>query len=160
VASKALKTEKLVRDTTGEFRKVPISKTLRDVMQSPDKEAWLQAMQNEIDSHAPFDGAFIVADDKSITGGAIMLGGCMLDPACLRQHLAAPDAHTSEVHATSTVQHRCAPRRGLLQEMLVPQPHPTPLYLDSASTIFAGNDKDGITHLDGVSSGWRRPVYV
>jgi hypothetical protein len=51
VASKALKTEKLVRDTTGEFRKVPIPKTLRDVMQSPDKEAWLQAMQNEIDSH-------------------------------------------------------------------------------------------------------------
>ena len=90
-----------------------------------------------------------------------MLGGCMLDPA-------APDAHTSEVHATSTLQHRCAPHRGLLQEVLVPQPHPTPLYLDSASTIFAGNDKDGITHLDivtvhipeydSVANGFTKPL--
>eukprot|EP00966_Prymnesium_polylepis_P095592 2214777-Prymnesium_polylepis.1 len=34
-----------------------------------------------------------------------MLGGCVLDPLCLCQHLAAPDAHTSEVHAAST---RCS----------------------------------------------------
>ena len=123
--------------------------------------------------------------NKSITGGAIMLGGCVLDPMCLRQHLAAPDAHTSEVHAASTVQHRIVPHRGLLQEMSIPQPHPTPLNLDSASTIFAGNDtgsvrrsvwtlrrvdvlKDGIQHLDvatvhipendNVADGFTKPL--
>ena len=103
--------------------------------------------------------------NKSITGGCIMLGGCILDAMCLRQHLAAPDAHTAEVHAASTVQHRIAPLRGVLQEALIPQPHATPIYLDSSSTIFAGNDsgsvrrsvwtlrrvdvlKDGILHAD------------
>eukprot|EP00966_Prymnesium_polylepis_P200408 4644196-Prymnesium_polylepis.1 len=83
--------------------------------------------------------------NKSITGGGIMLGGCILDPMSQRQHLAAaPDAHTGEMHAASTVQHKLAPHRGLLQELVIPQPHPAPLWLDSATTIFAGNDSGSV----------------
>ena len=117
--------------------------------------------------------------------GACMLGGCVLDPSCLRQHLAAPDAHTTEVHAASTVQHRVTPVRGALQELMIPQPFSTPLYLDSASTIFSSNDtgsvrrsvwtlrrvdvlKDAISHgdivtvhvpeCDNVADGFTKPL--
>ena len=57
----------------------------------------------------------------------------------LRQHLANPDIHTGEVHACSAVQHQAVPIAGFLQEVGIPQPHAIPFYLDSSSTIFAGN---------------------
>ena len=35
--------------------------------------------------------------------------------------------------------HRLLPLRGLCQELMIPQTHPTPAYTDSQSTIFVGN---------------------
>ena len=35
--------------------------------------------------------------------------------------------------------HRLLPLRGLCQELMIPQCHPTPAYTDSQSTIFVGN---------------------
>ena len=79
------------------------------------------------------------AFSRSMTGGVIMLGGGPLSNMCLRQHLVSPDSHTSEITAGGTVLHRLITYRGVLQELGIPQLHPSPLYTDSQSSIFAGN---------------------
>ena len=89
----------------------------------------------------PESGMPMVAANKSFTGAAIMLAGCVVDPISQRQHLASPDAHTSEVVAAGTAVHRAVPIRELLHEALVLQTHPMGLFLDSISTIHVANDE-------------------
>ena len=77
---------------------------------------------------------------KSITGGTLMLAGASILDICQRQHLAAPDSHSNEIVAATTVLHAVVPVRGLLQECSVHQAEPTPFYVDSGSTVsIAGN---------------------
>ena len=73
------------------------------------------------------------AMSKSITGAIIMLGGGPVLTLCLRQQLQAPESHTAEVTAGGTLLHRLIPLRGTLQECLIPQLRPTPVYTDSQS---------------------------
>ena len=58
-----------------------------------------------------------------------------------RQHLATPDMHANEVLAAGTIMHKIVPLRGLLTEMRIPQEQGTPLYIDSASTVFVLRSK-------------------
>ena len=81
--------------------------------------------------HAFADGALV---PKSITGGTLMLAGASILDICQRQHLAAPDSHSNEIVAATTVLHAVVPVRGLLQECSVHQAEPTPYYVDSGST--------------------------
>jgi len=62
----------------------------------------------------------------------------------LRQHLSAPDSHTIELVAAGTALHRVIPMRGLLQEVRITQEAPTPLYIDSASTVFVAMNRASI----------------
>ena len=76
---------------------------------------------------------------KSITGGVAMLGGGPVGIYCLRQQLKPSDSHVAEISAGGTVLHRVIPTQGLLQECLIPQLRPTPLFTDSQSTMFCAN---------------------
>ena len=68
-----------------------------------------------------------------------MLGGGPAGIYCLRQQLKPSDSHVAEISAGGTVLHRIIPIQGLLQEVLIPQVRPTPVYTDSQSTIFCAN---------------------
>ena len=76
-----------------------------------------------------------------------MLGGGPVLVVCQRQLLTAPDSHSSEVSAAGTILHRLIPMRGLLQELLIPQLRPSPLYTDSQSTIFVTNSSAAMKRL-------------
>ena len=73
---------------------------------------------------------------RGITGGVGMLCGGAIITVSARQHLATPDMHANEVLAAGTIMHKIVPLRGLLTEMRIPQEQGTPLYIDSASTVF------------------------
>ena len=88
--------------------------------------------------HAFADGALV---PKSITGGTLMLAGASILDICQRQHLAAPDSHSNEIVAATTVLHSCVPIRGLLQECSVHQDRPTPFYVDSGSAVAAAQNR-------------------
>ena len=83
-------------------------------------------------------------DDKSITGGVMMLAGGAILSLSQRQHLVSPDSHTSEVNAAGTCTNRIQTIREVLQELYIQQIHPTPLYLDSLSTTFVAADKGSV----------------
>ena len=78
---------------------------------------------------------------KGITGGVGMLNGGAIDVFSGRQHLATPDTHSTEVLAAGTIMHRLVPVRGVLQEARIPQELGTPIYLDSASTVFVASNR-------------------
>ena len=73
---------------------------------------------------------------KCTTGVDIMLGGAVIDTTSARQHHVSPDVHAGEVHAGCYAVAKLLPIRGLLHEIGVHQLLPTPVYFDSASTIF------------------------
>ena len=70
-----------------------------------------------------------------------MLAGASILDICQRQHLAAPDSHSNEIVAATTVLHSCVPIRGLLQECSVHQDRPTPFYVDSGSAVAAAQNR-------------------
>jgi hypothetical protein len=82
-------------------------------------------------------------DMPSITGGVQMLAGGVIEALSSRQHIVAPDAHTAEVVAAGTCLHRMMAIRGLLQELRIYHTVPSPLYIDSASTVFIAKDVGG-----------------
>jgi hypothetical protein len=82
-------------------------------------------------------------DMPSITGGVQMLAGGAIEALSSRQHIVSPDAHTSEVVAAGTCLHRLMAIRGLLQELRIHQLAPSPLYIDSAFTVFVAKDVGG-----------------
>ena len=49
--------------------------------------------------------------------------------------------HSTEVLAAGTIMHRLVPVRGVLQEARIPQELGTPIYLDSASTVFVASNR-------------------
>ena len=64
-----------------------------------------------------------------------MLAGAVFDSVSQRQHLQAPEPHSSEVVAAGTVANMGFSHRGALQELRVVQAAPSPFYIDSSSTI-------------------------
>ena len=52
--------------------------------------------------------------------------------------------HAQEVLAAGTIMHKIVPLRGLLTEMRIPQELPTPLYIDSASTVFVAQNRAAV----------------
>jgi hypothetical protein len=94
---------------------------------------------------------------KSITGITVMLALACLHGLAQRQHLSAPDIHTGEMVAAGTATQQLLTFRGLLQEFHIPQLAPSPLYIDSLSSVFAANDEASVK-----KSVWmiRRAVVV
>ena len=93
---------------------------------------------------------------RGITGGVGMLCGGAIITVSARQHLATPDMHANEVLAAGTIMHKIVPLRGLLTEMRIPQEQGTPLYIDSASTVFVAQSRGAVK-----KSAWiRRRVEV
>ena len=80
------------------------------------------------------------AASRSVTGGVLMLGGGPVVTVSQRQHITTPDSTTAEITAGGTILHRVVPLRGLLQELHIPQLHPTPVYSDSQSAIHIANN--------------------
>ena len=108
---------------------------------------------------------------RSVTGGAAMLARGCVQVISQRQHLASPDAHTSEVVAAGTVLNLCVPLAGLLQEMHVRIGAKVPFYLDSATTVFVGTSDTAIKKsvwlirraavlTDGVTHGLIEPLWI
>lgn len=91
--------------------------------------------------HAAADSSILV---DSISGGKILLAGAVISTVCQRQHLTSPDSYTSELVAAGTVLHQILPTRGQLLEVSIHQDQPTPLYIDSASTLFTIHDQRAI----------------
>ena len=87
---------------------------------------------------APDDGG------RGITGGVGMLNGGAIITVSARQHLTAPDMHAKEVFAAGTIMHKIVPIRGLLTEWRVHQDRATPVYIDSASTIFVAQSRGAV----------------
>jgi hypothetical protein len=81
---------------------------------------------------------------RGITGGVGMLCGGAIITVSARQHLATPDMHANEVLAAGTIMHKIVPLRGLLTEMRIPQEQGTPLYIDSASTVFVAQSRGAV----------------
>lgn len=77
---------------------------------------------------------------KSITGGVIMLAYGCLDGLAQRQHLASPDAHTSETVAAGTLTQKLMLYREQLHEIHIHQVHPSALFIDAQSVVFTAND--------------------
>ena len=81
---------------------------------------------------------------RGITGGVGMLNGGTILNVSSRQHLATPDMHANEVLAAGTMMHKVVPLRGFLTEARIPQEHGTPLYIDSASTVFVAQSRGAV----------------
>ena len=75
----------------------------------------------------------------NVTGGVGMFAGCCIQPLMLRQHLASPTAHTSEIVAAGTNMNHVLPVNGVLQELHIRQGRPIRFYLDSQSTVFVAS---------------------
>jgi hypothetical protein len=73
-----------------------------------------------------------------------MLAGVCLESLAQRQHLAAPDVHTSEMVSAGTAAQRLIMHRNTLQELHIPQVPPSPLYVDSLSSVFVANDEASV----------------
>ena len=73
---------------------------------------------------------------RSLTGGVGMLAGGPTHVVCQRQHLKGPDSHTVEVVAAGNNCNNIVAQNGLLQELRIRLGQPTPLYLDSKTTVF------------------------
>ena len=79
---------------------------------------------------------------KSITGGISFLARGPINVVCGRQHLTAPDAHSSECVGGGTNLNALVPANGILQEIHIRLGKPTPMYFDSSSTVdVARSDK-------------------
>jgi hypothetical protein len=74
---------------------------------------------------------------------SLLAGGAILTISS-RQHLATPDMHANEVLAAGTIMHKIVPLRGFLTEERIPQEHGTPLYIDSASTVFVAQSRGAV----------------
>ena len=73
-----------------------------------------------------------------------MLAGGAILTVSSRQHLATPDMHANEVLAAGTIMHKIVPLRGFLTKARIPQEHGTPLYIDSASTVFVAQSRGAV----------------
>ena len=80
-----------------------------------------------------------------------MLAGGALLTISSRQHLATSCMHSNELLAAGTIVHKIVPLRGLLTELRIPQEHPTPTYIDSASTVFVAQSRAAVK-----KSAWMR----
>ena len=78
------------------------------------------------------------------TGGVGMLAGGAIVATSQRQHLAAPDSHSSEVVAAGTNFSILVPVTGLLQELSIALGDPVPFYLDSLSTVYVATSDTSI----------------
>ena len=90
-------------------------------------------------------------ETRGITGGVGMLAGGALLTISSRQHLATSCMHSNELLAAGTIVHKIVPLRGLLSELRIPQEHPTPTYIDSASTVFVAQSRAAVK-----KSAWMR----
>ena len=90
-------------------------------------------------------------ETRGITGGVGMLAGGALLTISSRQHLATSCMHSNELLAAGTIVHKIVPLRGLLTELRIPQEHPTPTYIDSASTVFVAQSRGAVK-----KSAWMR----
>ena len=90
-------------------------------------------------------------ETRGITGGVGMLAGGAIVTISARQHLATSCMHSNELLAAGTIVHKIVPIRGLLTELRIPQELPTPLYLDSASTVFVAQSRAAVK-----KSAWMR----
>ena len=73
-----------------------------------------------------------------------MLNGGAILTVSARNHLKTPDMHSNEVLAAGTIMHKIVPLRGLLTEWRIPQELPTPIYIDSASTVFVAQSRGAV----------------
>jgi hypothetical protein len=110
-------------------------------------------------------------DTGSITGGIGMLAKGPIAAASQNQHLASPDAHTSEVVAASSNLNFLVPCNGVLQEIHIRLGTKTPFYLDSMTTVFVSKTDTAIKKSvwlirraavleDGVVNGEIEPFHI
>ena len=108
---------------------------------------------------------------KSTTAGADMLAGGCICPVSQRQHLKAPCAHTVEVVGAGTNFSIMIPIIGVLQELHINLGKPTPLYLDSLTTLYVATSDTAIKKSvwlirraavleDGVEHGMIKPIHM
>ena len=97
-----------------------------------------------------------VRERRNTSGIMQMLGGSSFDNVSQKQLVKSGESHTSEVMAATTCTHRLIPHRGLIQEIHVPLPEPTVIFMDSATTIYVANNNAAA----GRSLWLRRRVHV
>ena len=108
---------------------------------------------------------------KSTTAGVGMLAGGCICPVSQRQHLKAPCAHTVEVVGAGTNFSIMIPIIGVLQELYINLGRPTPLYLDSLTTLYVATSDTAIKKSvwlirraavleDGVEHGMIKPIHI
>ena len=89
--------------------------------------------------HMACDGNLEV--DRSTSGIVQMFAGANIAGSSFRQHSQAVEAHGSELFTASTAAAFCVPTRGILTELGIAQLYPTPLFIDSASTVLCAESR-------------------
>ena len=80
-------------------------------------------------------------DDRSLSGILHMFAGACILGLSFRQHSTAQHAHDSECFTASTAAAQIIPFRGILTELGIVQEVPTPLVVDSRSTLLVARSK-------------------
>ena len=110
-------------------------------------------------------------DVRSRTGGVGMLAGGCIQPISTDQHLASPDAHTSEVVAGGTNLNSMVPVAGTLQELHILCGASVTMYFDSKTTVFVASSDASVKKSvwlirrayvlqDGVRMGMVTPCHL
>ena len=107
---------------------------------SPDKDAIFDTMARILAYWINCDGALKI-DDRSLSGILHMFAGACILGLSFRQHSIAMSAHESECFTASTAAAQAIPFRGILAELGIFQEVPTPLVVDSRSTILVARDR-------------------
>ena len=79
-----------------------------------------------------------------VSGVVAQLAKGPVDTHAGRQHQRTSCAHTSEVSAAVTAGNHGVPLRGLCGELRLLTAEPTPIYIDSSTTVFVASDKKAV----------------
>ena len=107
---------------------------------APDRDAIYDTMAPCLPYWVNCDGALKI-EDRSLSGIIHMFAGACILGLSFRQHSIAMGAHETECFTASTAAAQTIPFRGILTELGIFQQVPTPIVVDSRSTLLVARDR-------------------
>ena len=107
---------------------------------APDRDEVFDTMARIMAYWINCDGALKI-DDRSLSGILHMFAGACFLGLSFRQHSTAVSAHESECFTASTAAAQAIPFRGIFVELGIFQEVPTPIVVDSRSTLLVARDR-------------------
>ena len=107
---------------------------------APDKDKICETTTKILPYWVNYDEAFKI-DDRSLSGTLHIFAGACILGLPFRQHSIATSAHESECFTASRAVAQAIPFRGILVKLGIYQEVPTPIVVDSRSTIRVARDR-------------------